>query len=139
LLACLKWRFAARNRPTSLPLAIPIVQALIDAATVALGGAMIADSLTDEGPAVPIDLPDKIPDFNFDKPDQCPIDKNGNEWPWKGKLPQGGDKGGYKNPNGVESLHPDLEHGGEIPPHWDFNDRASDGYRIDRNGVIWPK
>jgi len=123
------------------PLVIPAVQALVDAATVVLGGAMIADSLSsgDEGPSVPIDLPENIPDFDFDKPGQCPVDKNGNQWPWKGKPPQGGDKGGYKNPNGPESLHPDLDHGGDIGPHWDFNDRNGPGYRIGPDGTIWPK
>lgn len=65
-----------------------------------------------DGPVVPIDLPDKIPDFNFDEPSQCPVDKNGNKWPWRGKPPQGDDKGAYKNLNGPESLHPDLNHGG---------------------------
>jgi hypothetical protein len=54
-------------------------------------------------------------------------------------LPQGGDKGGYKNPNGPESLHPDLDHGGDIGPHWDFNDRNGPGYRIGPDGTIWPK
>jgi RHS repeat-associated protein len=92
-----------------------------------------------DGPSVPIDLPDKIPDFDFDKPDQCPVDNKGNTWPWKGKPPQGGDKGGYKNPNGPESIHPDLGHGGDIGPHWDFNDRNGPGYRIYPDGTIRPK
>ena len=92
-----------------------------------------------EGPSVPVDLPDKIPDFDPNKPGQCPVGKDGAPWPWKGKPPQGGDKGGYKNPNGPESLHPDLDHGGEVPPHWDFNDRKSPGYRLFPNGTIYPK
>ncbi|MDO7925284.1 RHS repeat-associated core domain-containing protein [Pseudomonas sp. KFB-139] len=92
-----------------------------------------------DGPALPIDLPDKIPDFDFEKPEQCPVDSDGVAWPWKGQLPQGGSKGGYKNPNGPESLHPDLDHGGDIGAHWDFNDRASGGYRIGPDGTITPK
>jgi hypothetical protein len=70
---------------------------------------------------------------------QCPVDNNGNKWPWKGQQPQVGDKGGYKNPNGPESMHPDLDHGGDIGPHWDFNDRNGPGYRIGPDGTIWPK
>jgi hypothetical protein len=106
-----------------------------------VAGAMIINSQNQgkDGPSVPIDLPDKIPDFDFDKPGQCPVDKKGKKWPWQGKPPQGGDEGGYKNPDGPESLHPDLGHGGDIGPHWDFNDRKGSGYRIFPDGTIWPK
>lgn len=92
-----------------------------------------------DGPSVPVDLPGKIPDFDFDKPGQCPVDSKGKKWPWKGQAPQGGDKGGYKNPDGPESLHPDLGHGDDIGPHWDFNDRNGPGYRIGPDGTISPK
>jgi RHS repeat-associated protein len=102
-------------------------------------GPVLAGNTEKDGPSVPIDLPGKIPEFDFNKPDQCPVDKNGNQWPWKGKPPQGGSDGGYKNPNGPESLHPDLGHGGDIGPHWDFNDRNGPGYRIGSDGTISPK
>lgn len=92
-----------------------------------------------DGPNCPIDLPDKIPDFDFDDPAKPPIGADGEEWPWKGKQPQGGSFGGYKNPNGPESIHPDLDHGGDIGPHWDFNDRKGPGYRINPDGTISPK
>ena len=40
-------------------------------------GPMLTDNPGKDGPSVPIDLPDKIPDFDFDKPGQCPVDKDG--------------------------------------------------------------
>ncbi|WP_263147856.1 RHS repeat-associated core domain-containing protein [Pseudomonas sp. RIT-PI-AD] len=92
-----------------------------------------------EGPNCPIDLPSKIPDYSHSDPGKAPVGPEGDEWTWKGRPPQGGDKGGYKNPNGPESIHPDLNHGGDIGPHWDFNDRKGPGYRIFPNGVIYPK
>ena len=100
-------------------------------------GPILSDAA--DGPSLPVDLPEKIPDFDFNKPGECPVDKKGKQWPWRGKPPQGGKEGGCKNPNGPESLHPDLDHGGAIGPHWDFNDRSSSGYRIGPNGVIYPK
>lgn len=92
-----------------------------------------------EGPNCPVDLPDKIPDFDFNDPTRPPVGPDGVTWDWKGKPPQGGDFGGYKNPNGPESIHPDLGHGGDIGPHWDFNDRQGPGYRINPDGTINPK
>jgi RHS repeat-associated protein len=92
-----------------------------------------------DGKYCPVDLPDKIPDFDFDDPTSPPVGKDGEEWPWKGEPPQGGDKGGYKNPNGPESMHPDLDHGGEEGRHWDFNDRRGPGYRIKPDRTVWPK
>lgn len=84
-------------------------------------------------------MPDKIPDFDFGDPTKPPVGADGAEWPWKGQPPQGGDKGGYKNPNGPESLHPDLDHGGDVGSHWDYNDRKGPGYRIGPDGTVWPK
>ncbi|WP_131668267.1 RHS repeat-associated core domain-containing protein [Psychrobacter pygoscelis] len=93
-----------------------------------------------EGETCPLNLPDKIPDFDFNDPRQTPIGADGQSWPWHGKPPQGGDKGGYKNPNGNESIHPDLDHPAPIGPHWDFNDRGKgNGYRIAPDGTINPK
>ena len=132
-----------------LAFAIPFIPAIITGTDIAIGAGlgvlgygfdrMFNQGREKDGPSVPIDLPEKIPDFDFGKPDQCPVDGGGNEWPWKGKPPRGGPFGGYKNPNGPESLHPDLDHGGDIGPHWDFNDRNGPGYRIDSDGKIWPK
>jgi len=58
------------------------------------------------------------PDGNVpDDPTKGPPD-----WVWRGKpLPDGG----YVNPEDPgESVHPDLDHGGEIGPHWDWNRRG---------------
>ena len=78
-----------------------------------------------------------IPDFDFDDPTKPPVGPDGAEWPWvEGKKPG---TGGFKNPNGPESLSPDVNHPDPIGPHWDYNDRKSDGYRIFPDGTIAPK
>ncbi|MEN3160385.1 polymorphic toxin type 37 domain-containing protein, partial [Alkalimonas sp. NCh-2] len=87
----------------------------------------------------PKNCPSDVPDFDFDNPEQNPVGSDGVEWPWKGKPPQGGAHGGYKNPNGPHSLHPDLGHGAPIGPHWDFNDRKGPGWRIYPDGSTVPK
>jgi hypothetical protein len=78
--------------------------------------------------------PDNVPDFDFNDPTKPPTGQDGEEWEWRGKPPAGGGKGGWKNPNGPESIHPDLDHSAPIGPHWDFNDRKEPGWRIDPNG-----
>lgn len=83
--------------------------------------------------------PDNIPDFDFDDPTKPPVGQDGTEWVWKGKPPEGGEYGGWKNPNGPESIHPDLGHDEPVGPHWDFNDRDGPGWRIDGNGNVTPK
>ena len=85
------------------------------------------------------DQPENIPDFDFNDPSKPPVGKDGEEWPWRGQPPQGGPKGGYKNPNGPESIHPDLDHSEPIGPHWDYNDRNGPGSRIFPDGRIEPK
>ena len=49
---------------------------------------------------------------------------------WKGPDAQGGKRGGYKNPNGRDSWHPDLDHSGDIKPHWDYNDGFGHKWRV---------
>jgi hypothetical protein len=49
---------------------------------------------------------------------------------WKGPDPQGGERGGYKNPNGKDSWHPDLNHPDGIEPHWDYNDVYGHKWRV---------
>ena len=46
-----------------------------------------------------------------------------------------------KTPNicGSVDHYTDLDHGGDIGPHWDFNDRKGPGYRIGPDGTITPK
>ena len=83
--------------------------------------------------------PDNLPDFDFDDPTKAPVGPDGVPWDWKGKPPQGGAEGGYKNPNGPDSLHPDLDHDEPVGPHWDYNDRKGPGWRIKPDGTIEPK
>ncbi|ATC87491.1 hypothetical protein PARC_a3070 [Pseudoalteromonas arctica A 37-1-2] len=85
------------------------------------------------------ECPNNLPDFDFESPANHPIGQDGLKWPWHGKQPQGGKFGGYKNPNGPESIHPDLDHGEPIGPHWDFNDRKGPGWRIYPNGGVKKK
>lgn len=83
--------------------------------------------------------PDDIPDFDFNDPTKPPTSSDGTPWEWKGQPPQGGPKGGYKNPDGPKSMHPDLDHGDPVGPHWDYNDRKGPGYRIKPDGSIESK
>ena len=56
---------------------------------------------------------------------------------WKGPDPAGGKRGGYKNqkPNFRDSWHPDLDHGGDIEPHWDYNDIFGRKWRVFPNKI----
>jgi len=87
-----------------------------------------------EGPAL-----EGVPEFDFDDPEKPPVGEDGEEWEWRGQLPAGSAKGAWKNPNGPESIHPDLDHSEPVGPHWDFNDRKGPGWRIDRDGNATPK
>ena len=49
---------------------------------------------------------------------------------WKGPDKQGGKRGGYKNPNGKDSWHPDLNHPDGVDPHWDYNDEYGFKWRV---------
>ncbi|MEI8592713.1 RHS repeat-associated core domain-containing protein [Photobacterium sp. Hal280] len=110
---------------------------------IAIGGAALIDWIVynnEEGSTGDSNVC-PIPDFDFDDPTKSPIGEDGEEWVWKGKEPQGGPYGGYKNPNGPESLHPDpdLDHGEPVGPHWDLNDRKGPGWRIYPDGTVKPK
>ncbi|GEM_PF-504202 len=83
--------------------------------------------------------PGNVPDFDFGDPTKPPVGQDGAEWDWRGQPPVGGPKGGWKNPNGPESIHPDLGHGEPIGPHWDFNDRNGPGWRIGPDGKATSK
>ena len=75
------------------------------------------------------------PDVTY--PGDDPLEPPGDDYEWRGKLPVGGDEGAWVNPEG-ESLHPDLNHSGNIGPHWDYNYKGSGhkGWRIFPNGDI---
>ncbi|UGQ48740.1 NBR1-Ig-like domain-containing protein [Massilia endophytica] len=89
-------------------------------------------------PAAP-PQPGEIPTLDWNDPTKPPIGPNGEEWVWRGKPPQGGDKGGYVNPsNPDQSVHPDLTHPAPVGPHWDYTDRKKDnpGWRVYPDGKI---
>ncbi|MEP6650819.1 MAG: polymorphic toxin type 37 domain-containing protein [Lapillicoccus sp.] len=72
---------------------------------------------------------------NFQDPSVAP----GPGWEWRGQGAPGSDRGAWYNPTTRETLHPDLEHGQPIGPHYDW--RSPDGYfyRIFRDGRIVPR
>ena len=49
---------------------------------------------------------------------------------WRGPDEQGGKNGGYANPNGRDSWHPDLDHPDGIDPHWDYTDIYKNKWRV---------
>ena len=69
----------------------------------------------------------EIPDVTYpgDDPTKAP-----EGYEWKGPDAQGGERGGYANPNGKDSWHPDLNHSGKIGPHWDYNDGYGHKWRV---------
>jgi hypothetical protein len=84
--------------------------------------------------------PPKLPDFDYNDPTKAPTNPDGTEWVWKGPDAPGGERGGWVNPDDTDqSLHPDLNHGGDVGPHWDLNDRQTPGWRIFPDGSIGPK
>jgi len=102
----------------------------------ALSGASSGTSTSD--PKAP-PQPGEIPTLDWNDPTKPPIGPNGEEWVWRGKPPQGGDKGGYVNPsNPDQSAHPDLAHPAPVGPHWDYTDRNKDnpGWRVYPGGKI---
>ena len=60
---------------------------------------------------------------------------------WAGPDPQGGKRGGYKNrdQNQKDSWHPDLNHPGDIKPHWDYNDGFGHKWRVFPDGIEFVK
>jgi len=58
---------------------------------------------------------------------------------WKGKGEQGSKEGGYANPNGIDSWHPDLNHPDGIKPHWDYNDGMGRKWRVFPNWIEFVK
>jgi RHS repeat-associated protein len=82
--------------------------------------------------STPPTTPPTIPDFND------PTTPPGPDWTWNGPDAPGGPRGGWVNPENGESLHPDLDHGGDIGPHWDWNDPYGGGWRIDPDGNVTP-
>lgn len=123
---------------------LPIGEALVIIAIIVNGAfyiskAINADETTE--PEASVDKPKSdtpetdVPDVKYpgDDPTKAP-----EGYEWKGKPPQGGKKGGYKTktPGERDSWHPDLDHGGEIDPHWDYNDKFGNSWRVFPDGRI---
>jgi hypothetical protein len=81
-----------------------------------------------------------LPEFDHSDPTKAPKNQDGTEWNWHGPDDPGGERGAYVNPGDPDqSLHPDLDHGGDIGPHWDLTDRNVGSWRIYPDGRIEPK
>ncbi|MGD0851920.1 MAG: polymorphic toxin type 37 domain-containing protein [Acidimicrobiales bacterium] len=78
-------------------------------------------------------VPSSMPNFSD------PSDPPGPGWEWRGNGPPGSSQGSWYDPLNDESLHPDLEHGGNIGPHYDYKDSSGKVFRIFPDGSIIPK
>ena len=47
--------------------------------------------------------------------------------------------GSWYNPGTKESLHPDLDHGDPIGPHWDYKSPGGKTFRLFPDGKLTPK
>ena len=131
-----------------------------EAAAIVAGGCFIIWSIfghhaavKDNNPVKPQPLPTppspeeekNQKEFKGTKPDlpKNPGEKPGGEgWEWKGKGSPESGKGNWvrKTPDGKEEqLHPDLGHGGEEGPHYDYTAPDGSKWRIDLYGNISPK
>jgi len=65
----------------------------------------------------------------------------GTGWIWRGPpgASVGGPKGNWYNPKTGESLHPDMNHGEPIGPHWDYKAPGQPWMRWFPNGTLAPK
>ena len=80
-------------------------------------------SLEEEKDATEPDPPDVT--YPGDDPAEAP-----DGYEWRGPDEQGGKRGGYANPNGKDSWHPDLDHLDGVDPHWDYNDGLGHKWRV---------
>jgi hypothetical protein len=76
----------------------------------------------------------KVPNVTY--PGNDPTVPPGEGFEWRGKSPEGGDKGAWYNPDTGESWHPDLEHSEPIGPHWDYTDENGNKWRVFEDGRI---
>ena len=84
-------------------------------------------------------VPDILMEENQDvtAPDMPDVTYPGNDptvapegYEWRGPDEPGGKRGGYANPKGKDSWHPDLDHPDGIGPHWDYNDGLGHKWRV---------
>ena len=124
---------------------LDIVYAIAEAACVILVAAAIAivlvhavDALVeyftdDEETSGNDKVAPKTPDVTYpgDDPAEAP-----DGYEWRGPDEQGGERGGYANPTGKDSWHPDLNHKPPVKPHWDYNDGFGNKWRVFPDGLI---
>ena len=60
-------------------------------------------------------------------------------WEWRGNGMPGSSYGAWYNPTTGESLHPDLNHPGNVAPHWDYISPDGKEYRIFEDGSFEEK
>ncbi len=70
------------------------------------------------------------------KPPANPNNPPGPDWEWRGNESPDSGRGSWYNPHTDESLHPDLNHGPPIGPHWDYIDPSGNRWRIFPDGRI---
>ena len=89
-------------------------------------GTWITDTITTLLTSAEKSEPDP-PDVTYpgDNPTEAP-----DGYEWRGPDKQGGKRGGYANPNGKDSWHPDLDHPDGVDPHWDYNDGYGHRWRV---------
>ena len=98
---------------------------------IAFFGINAINALAEAVPEVSIEENDETepeePDVTYpgDDPTKAP-----DGYEWRGPDEQGGKRGGYANPNGKDSWHPDLDHPDGIAPHWDYNDGLGHKWRV---------
>ena len=96
------------------------------------------DSTKEESDAKEDNQEPKVPDIKY--PGDDPTITPGEGYVWKGSGSPSSGQGNYVNPSTGEWLHPDLNHGPPIGPHWDYGVRgSSQTYRIFPDGTIMPK
>jgi hypothetical protein len=78
----------------------------------------------------------ECPKYPGDDPTKAPP---GTEWRGQPGSTPGSKEGAYYNPKTRESFHPDLQHGGKIPPHWDYRDPSGAFHRLFPGNIAVPR
>jgi RHS repeat-associated protein len=79
---------------------------------------------------------DALPQWPGNDPTRGP---SGTEWRGRPGSTLGSPEGNFYNPTTTESYRPDLSHGGDIGPHWDYRSPKGDWSRIFPDGRVIPK
>ena len=65
-----------------------------------------------------------------------PTEAPGPGWEWRGDGAPGSNQGNWFNPQTQQRLHPDWNHPGDIPPHYDYSTDGKNWTRIPPGGEI---